>query len=374
MNKLIKKFKIMTILGTRPEIIRLSRILPKMDDYFDHKVVYTQQNYDHEMSKIFFEEFKLREPDYLLNVKSSTIGGQLANIFRQSEELFVKENPDAVFVLGDTNSILSVIIAKRMHIPIFHMEAGTRCFDWEHPEEINRVIVDKISDYNICYVEHNRRNLIREGLPLDSLFVTGSPMREVLEYYSGEIDASRALDKFSLTPGNYFVVSAHREENVDNQNRLKSLFDTFNYIADFYKHPIIVTLHPRTKKRLTETMTIHPNIKICKPFGFFDYVKLQKNSSCVLSDSGTLEEESAMLGFPAVFIRAKSQHPEVYDTGAMILAGVKKDSIINAIKLVLDQRKKGEKIISPRDYNDANVSTRVVKLIMGLTGVKKYYL
>lgn len=367
-----QKLKILTILGTRPEIIRLSRILPKMDEYFNHIIVYTRQSYDFEMSDIFFKELKLKKPDYVLDVKSPSLGGQLANIFKQCEEVLLKEKPDALFVLGDTNSILSTILAKRMHIPIIHMEAGTRCFDWEHPEEINRVIVDHIADVNLAYSEGNRRNLIQEGLHVNSLYVVGSPMKEVLEYYMAEIDASQILEDLKLENDRYFVISTHREENVEDEKRLKGMFSTFNYLAEEYGLPLIVTLHPRTKEKLRMVGKLNPLIKLHKPFGFLDYVKLQKNALCVLSDSGTLEEEGAILKFPVVFIRNATQKPEVYDKGSVVLGGTNADLILTAVKLVLDQKAKGEEILTPDDYQDTNVSTKVVKLILRFVGLHKY--
>lgn len=367
----MKKLKVLTIFGTRPEIIRLSRILPVLDTYFDHRMVYTQQSFDYEMSEIFFKELELRKPDYLLNVRSETLGKQLANIFSQTEEVLLKEKPDVVFVLGDTNSVLSVILAKRMHIPIFHMEAGTRCFDWEHPEEVNRVMIDHISDYNLAYSEHNRRNLIKEGLPLQEIIVTGTPMREVLEYYSEKIDMSDIIEKLKLTPHKFFVVSAHREENVMNDKRLEKLFASLEILYDTYKYPIIVTTHPRIKQRMKHVKKLHKGIRFEKPFGFFDYVKLQKNAACVLSDSGTLEEEASILGFPAIYIRHLTHRPEVYDSGAVLITGVYPEQVIQGVKVTLKQCEKNEKITPPIDYIDGNVSSKVAKIILGFGGVMK---
>lgn len=361
--KAAKKIKVVTIFGTRPEIIRLSRILPHMDQYFDHKTVYTQQSFDYEMSDIFFKELQLRKPDYLLNVRSDTLGGQLANIFSGSEPVFLKEKPDAVFVLGDTNSILSVILAKRFKIPIFHMEAGTRCFDWDHPEEINRVMIDRIADFNLCYSEHNRRNLLQEGYPINQIFVTGTPMREVLEYYADRIERSMIMDQLKLTRDNYFVVSVHREESMTNEKKLHDLFDAFEFIAQRYKIPLVVTFHPRTRRSLAKRK-LHTLIQLHKPFGFFDYVKLQKNARLVLSDSGTLEEEAAILGFPAVFVRETTQRPEVYDTGSMVMGGVEPDALMNAVGFVLSQSEHGRGVAAPMDYQDTNVSGKVVRIIM----------
>lgn len=371
--KTIERLKIMTILGTRPEIIRLCRILPKMDEYFDHIIVYTSQSYSYELSGIFFKELELRKPDYLLAVKSKTLGGQIANIIKQTEQVMLKENPDALLVLGDTNSALSTILAKRFKILIFHMEAGNRCFDWDVPEEVNRRIVDHISDINLTYTEHARRYLIQEGIHPGNIYVTGSPLTEVFEYFKKKIDESDILKKLNLKQKQYFVVSAHREENVENVNRLRQLFESFNALAEVYKLPIVVSLHPRTRKKLTAVKEIHPLIKLSKPFGFLEYVKLQKHALCVLSDSGTIPEESAILGFRAIQIRVSSERPEAFDTGSIILTGVNKNSIVNAVKLVVRQDKKGEQIVISQAYTDKNVSTKVVKLIMGLAGIRKYH-
>ena len=374
MDKNIKKLKIMTILGTRPEIIRLSRVLARMDEYFNHIFIYTKQSYDYELSDIFFEELKLRKPDYLLDVKSETLGGQIANIVKQTEEVILKEKPDSLLVLGDTNSSLSTINAKRLKIPIFHMEAGNRAFDWDVPEEVNRRIVDHISDYNLCYTEHARRYLIREGIDPETIFVTGSPFAEVFSYFHKKINSSSILRNLNITPKKYFLVSTHREENVDNKERLRELFLSFNYLADKYKFPIIVSLHPRTKKRLQEAkIPIDSMIKLCKPFGYFEYNNLQRNALCVLSDSGSVQEESAILGFPAIQIRVSTERPEAFDSGSIILTGFNSNAIANAVSFVLSQRKKGEPTVTPRDYQDTNFSTKVVKLIMGLTGITKYH-
>lgn len=374
MDKNIKRLKVMTIVGTRPELIRLSRVLPKMDKYFNHIFVYTKQSYDYELSDIFLEELNLRKPDYLLDVKSKTLGGQIANIIKQTEEVILKEKPDALLVLGDTNSSLSTINAKRLKIPIFHMEAGNRCFDWDVPEEINRRIVDHISDYNLCYTEHARRYLIQEGIDPKTIFVTGSPFAEVFSYFNQKIQSSTILKDLKIEPRKYFLVSTHREENVDSQDRLSELFFSFENLVKLYNLPIIVSLHPRTKKRLEEKkILIDPMVKLCKPFGYFEYNKLQQNALCTLSDSGSIQEESAILNFRAVQIRVSTERPEAFDTGSMILVGFNKDLIISAVKLVVDLEKKGEKIVVPDDYQDINVSTKVVKLIMGLAGIKKYH-
>jgi UDP-N-acetyl-L-fucosamine synthase len=366
-----KKLKVMTILGTRPEIIRLSRILPKMDEYFDHKIVFTSQSYSFELSDIFFQEMQVRKPDYILNVKAETLGKQIANIIEQTEKAISQEKPDALLILGDTNSALSAINAKRMKIPIFHMEAGNRCFDWNVPEEINRRIIDHISNYNLCYTEHARRYLIREGIDSQNIFVTGSPLTEVFKFYRNKIDSSKILETMHLKTNGYFLVSVHREENVDNKENLLALFDSFEYLAKEYKIPIVVSLHPRTKKRIDEyKIKVSSLITFSKPFGYFDYCKLQKNALCVLSDSGTIQEESAILDFNAIQIRVSTERPEAFDSGSIILCGFNKLAITQAVKLTVDEREKGEELNIPNDYKDINVSSKVVKLILGLTSVK----
>lgn len=368
-----KTLKVMTILGTRPEIIRLARILLKLDEYLDHIIVFTSQSYSPELSTVFFKDFQLRKPDYVLDVKSETLGGQIANILKQTEEVMIKEKPDAILILGDTNSALSAIIAKRMKIPIFHMEAGNRAFDDNVPEEVNRRIVDHISDYNLAYTEHSRRYLMEEGIFPGTIYVTGSPMREVLDYYKEDIENSKILEKLKLEKGKYFVASAHREENVDNPQHLKELFGSLNYIAKRYNLPVIVSFHPRTKDRLSKTnIKLNKLVRLETPFGFFDYDKLQKYALCVLSDSGTIQEESAILGFRAIQIRVSSEHPEAFDAGTIILTGHNKETIQKAIEIVVNLEEKGEKLDIPEAYKTTNVSTKVVKLILGLASIRKY--
>ena len=369
--KRIERLKIMTILGTRPEIIRLSRILPTFDEFFDHVVVYTQQSYDYELSTIFFKELELRKPDYILSVKSETIGGQISNILKQTEEVMLKEKPDGLLVLGDTNSSLSALIAKRLKILIFHMEAGNRCFNWDVPEEVNRAVIDVLSDYNLPYTQRSFEFLVAGGIHPSKMFITGSPLREVYKYYHQRIEASPILKKIKLKKQKYFVVSTHREENVDRPDRLKELFSSFNHLAERYGYPIIVTLHPRTKSKLSVVKDIHPLIQLHKPFGILDYIKLEKNSLCVLSDSGTIAEESALLGFHAVQIRSNIERTESIDKGIIVLTGLNKNAIINAIQLVV----KGGRVENssiPDDYKDINVSLKITKLVMGLASVRKY--
>lgn len=373
LRKMKKGLRVMTILGTRPEIIRLARILPKLDGYLDHKIVYTNQSFSPELSTVFFKDFKLREPDYVLDVKSKTLGGQIANIIQQTEEVMVKEKPDAILILGDTNSALSAIMAKRMKIPIFHMEAGNRAFDDNVPEEVNRRIVDHISDYNLSYTEHGRRYLIEEGIHPGTIYVTGSPLGEVLDHYKNDIEKSDILDRLGLEKRKYFVASTHREENVDNTKHLRELFGALNYIAQSYKLPVIVSLHPRTKDRLSKiAIKLSKLIRLEIPFGFLDYNKLQKHALCVLSDSGTIQEESAILGFSAIQIRVSSERPEAFDAGTIILTGHNRETIQKAIEIVVSLEKKGEKPDIPEAYKVTNVSTKVLKLILGLVSIRKY--
>lgn len=361
-----KKMKVLTIIGTRPEIIRLSSIIKKLDKEVNHILVHTGQNYDYELNQVFFENLGLKKPDYFLGCKADTLGGQIGNIIVKSEEVFIKENPDAVLILGDTNSALSIIIAKRFKIPIFHMEAGNRCFNENVPEEINRRIADHTADFNLAYTEHGRRNLLREGLPIQKIFVTGSPMAEVLKDNMDKIEKSKILDELKLKPGKYIVASAHREENIDDEKRFKLLFESFNAMVKEFDMPIILSTHPRTKKKLEQNkMTLDKRIIVHKPFGFFDYVKLQKNAFVVVSDSGTISEESAILNFPAIMTRTNSERPEAMDHGTMILGGVEKDTLINAVYAITKHRKSNSEM--PELYKNTDCSDRVLKLILGLT-------
>ena len=373
MAKNTKSLKVMTIVGTRPEIIRLARILPKLDQYLNHIIVYTSQSYSPELSTVFFKDFKLRKPNYVLDVKSDTLGGQIANIIAQTEKVMIKEKPDALLILGDTNSALSAIVAKRMKIPIFHMEAGNRSFDENVPEEINRRIVDHISDYNLPYTENSRTYLLKEGIHPGTIYVTGSPMAEVLNYYNESIEKSDILEKLKLDERKYFIASAHREENVDNPKHLKELFQSLNYVAKTYKLPIIVSLHPRTKDRLSKTkIKLHKLVRLEVPFSFFDFNKLQKYALCVLSDSGTIQEESAIMGFRAIQIRVSSERPEAFDAGTIILTGHNAETIQKAIEIVVDLEERDEKLDIPQSYEIDNVSTKILKLILGLASIKKH--
>jgi len=360
----MKKLKVMTVVGTRPEIIRLSEIIKACDRYFNHILVHTGQNWDYSLNQVFFEDFHLRKPDYYLEVAGKHLGETVGNIISKSYEVFLKEKPDALLILGDTNSALSAISAKRLKIPIFHMEAGNRCFDQNVPEEINRKIIDHISDINLPYTEHSRRYLLSEGIRKDFIFVTGSPMTEVLYKNIDKIENSRILDKLRLEREKYILVSAHREENIDNEKNFFSLMNALNNIAESYKLPVIYSTHPRSWKKIEERkFKFHSLIRQVKPFGFFDYNKLQLNSFCVLSDSGTLSEESAILGFPGVLIRTSTERPEVIDKGAIVIGGITERDIVQAVELSRAMWKNKEKTASVDDYMDENVSTKVVKLI-----------
>jgi len=370
MQNKFNKLKIMIIFGTRPEIIRLSRVFAKFDEYLNLIMVHTGQSYDYEMDKIFFEDLQIRKPDYFLDVKAESLGGQIANIISKSEQVLIKEKPDALLILGDTNSSLSAIVAKRMKTPIFHMEAGNRCFDENVPEEINRKIIDHISDINLPYSENARLYLIKEGIHPGTIYVTGSPLAEILAYYGKQIDRSKILENLGLSKGKYFVASIQREENVENKESLKELIGSLNAVAENYQLPIFVSTHPRTQKRLEEDrLAVHGLVNLHKPIGYFDYVNLQKNAFCVLSDSGTILEEASILQFPAIQLRTSSERPEAYDEGAAILSGLDKDIILQSIEVVTKQSAAGERFNTPKDYQGVNVSGKVLRLIVGLTKI-----
>ena len=365
-----KRLKVMTIFGTRPEIIRLSEVMKKCDEYFDHILVHTGQNYDYELNQVFFDDLQLRKPDYFLACAGSHLGESMGNIISKTYEVLDKEKPDALLILGDTNSALSAISAKRLKIPIFHMEAGNRCWDWNVSEMINRRIVDSISDINLPYTEHSRRYLLNEGADGKTLFVTGSPMPEVLSKHYDKINQSTILDELNLEKNKYFLVSAHREENIDNEEHFMSLMQAINDIALKYNLPIIFSTHPRTRKFIEKrNFKFNPLVKNLKPFGFFDYNKLQKNSYCVLSDSGTLSEESALCDFPGVLIRTSTERPEVLDKGSVIIGGITTDSIIQALEMAVKMKDNKEKYVLAEDYQDKNVAMKVVKLIQSYTNI-----
>jgi len=362
--------KVMTIVGTRPEIIKLSRVIAELDRHTDHVLVHTGQNYDYELSQIFFEQLRIRKPDHFLNAAGPTAAQTIGKVIAMADTVMAKEKPDALLLLGDTNSCLAAIAAKRRKIPIFHLEAGNRCFDERVPEEVNRRIVDHVSDINLTYTEHARRYLLREGARPETVIKTGSPMREVLDHYRPQIEASGILKQLKLKPRSYFLVSAHREENVDSKMNFKDLLDTLNALAKKYGKKIIVSTHPRTRKRLESHATRHlsPRIEFLKPLGFFDYIKLQLNALCVISDSGTLTEESSILGFPGVMIRQAHERPEGMDEATVIMCGLKAAGVIASIEVSIAHYagdKRPFKLIP--DYDTGNVSRKVLRIILSYT-------
>ena len=370
------KLKVLTVVGTRPEIIRLSRVMPLLDEHVNHIIAHTGQNYDYELNEIFYKDLELRKPDFFMNVDVSSLEASVGDIIRKSGELLRTEKPDALLVLGDTNSCLSAYMAKRLHIPIFHMEAGNRCFDFNVPEEINRRIIDHISDFNLVYTEHARRHLISEGLPHRRIYLTGSPMFEVLDYYKQKIEASTLAKKLELEKGQYFVISTHREENVDNPENLQRILLVLNNLAMDYELPVIVSTHPRTRKRLEsiDSIKMDRRIQFLKPFGFTDYVHLQMNALCTISDSGTISEESAILNFPAISIRNSMERPEAQDAGTIILSGLNPETVLPAIDLAIAEHNLNVLKQIPNEYEVPNVSWRVIKLIMGVTQLSnKWY-
>lgn len=381
--------KVATIIGTRPEIIRLSSTIKLLDKHLTQILVHTGQNYDYELNEIFFQDLGLRKPDHFMNVDVSSLGSAIGDIFKKTEEILNIEKPDALLVLGDTNSCLSAYMAKRMHIPIFHMEAGNRSFDFNVPEEINRRIIDHIADFNLVYTEHARRHLLSEGLQHRRIYLTGSPMLEVLNQNKDKIDSATILKTLKLEAKKYFMVSTHREENVDNPENLKKILNILNRLAEEYQVPIIVSTHPRTKKRLEEikqrksvksvssVFDLNPLIQFLKPFGFSDYVHLQMNALCTLSDSGTISEESAMLTFPAISLRQSMERPEAQDAGNIILTGFEPDIVLSSVRTVIEEHKLhtstpprqalGRLLSVPVEYKIENTSWRVLKLILGNT-------
>ena len=364
------KLKLMTIVGTRPEIIRLSAAIKCADKYFDHVLVHTGQNYDYTLNQIFFEQLKLREPDYYLDAAGSNLGETMGNIIARSYDLMTEVKPEALLILGDTNSALSAISAKRLKIPIFHMEAGNRCWDYNVSEMINRRIVDSISDINMPYTENSRRYLLSEGVDGKTIFVTGSPMREVLRDHMEEIKKSDVLKRLGLESRGYILVSAHREENIDLEDNFFSLMNSINHIAEKYGMPVIYSTHPRSKKFIEQRdFKFHPLVRNLKPFGFLDYNMLQMNAYCVLSDSGTLSEESAMLNFPGVLIRTSTERPEVLDKGTIVIGGIREEDVERAVELAVAMFENGEELAMPSDYTDTNVSVKVVKLIQSYTRI-----
>jgi UDP-N-acetylglucosamine 2-epimerase (non-hydrolysing) len=362
--------KVMTIVGTRPEIIKLSRVIAELDRHVEHVLVHTGQNYDYELNEVFFHDLGVRKPDYFLEAAGETATQTIGNVIAKTDALLEAVAPDALLVLGDTNSCLAVIAAKRRKIPIFHMEAGNRCFDQRVPEEINRKIADHTSDINLVFSEHARRYLLAEGIRPETVIKTGSPMKEVLDYYRPQIEGSDVLSRLELEPGRFFVVSAHREENVDSPDNFADLLASLNAIAAHYGLPVIVSTHPRTRKRLEalDVQKMNPLIRFLKPLGFFDYVNLQKHARCVISDSGTITEESSILSFPAITIRQAHERPEGMDEGTLIMCGLKAVNVLQAIDVTVAHYEQGERPfrLLP-DYDTVNVSRKVLKVILSYT-------
>lgn len=362
--------KIMTIVGTRPEIIKLSRAICEIDNYLDHVLVHTGQNYDYELNELFFENLEVRKPDYFLDVAGINVAHTIGNVISKTDEVMEIEKPDAVLLYGDTNSCLAVLSAKRRKIPVFHFEAGNRCFDQRVPEELNRKVLDHLSDINIPLTEHARRYLLAEGIKPETVIKLGSPMKEILTYHKVQIDNSDVLTRLNLEKEKYFIVSAHREENVDSVENFNDLLDTLNAIALEYNLPIIVSTHPRTRKKLEEMQRtdLNPMIQFLKPLGFFDYNKLQLEAKCVISDSGTITEESTILNFPAITVRQAHERPEGMDEGTIIMTGLKKENVLKSIEIVVSQAKEKERGFRlVYDYDVDNWSKKVLRIVMSYT-------
>ncbi|MBB6404756.1 non-hydrolyzing UDP-N-acetylglucosamine 2-epimerase [Arthrobacter sp. AZCC_0090] len=358
------KLKVATVVGTRPEIIRLAATIKRLEKYTDHVLIHTGQNYDYELNEIFFEDLGLRKPDHFLAADVSSLGAVLGSILTKVEAVLLEEKPDAMVVLGDTNSCISAVIARRLKIPVFHMEAGNRCFDENVPEEVNRRLVDHVSDYNLVYTEHARRNLLAEGIHPSRILLTGSPMQEVLTANASAIDASDVVERQGLIPGQYVLVSLHREENVDSPERLRTVLEALNAVGQKYQVPVLLSTHPRTRKRLEgQPEELKSGVILHPPFGFNDYVKLQKDALIVLSDSGTISEESSLLGFAAVTLRDFIERPESLDTGSIITSGLRKESILDAIDMTLQQVAEDGYVAPPADYQISDTSRRVVGFI-----------
>ena len=366
----MRKLKVMTVVGTRPEIIKLSEIIKKCDKYFEHILVHTGQNYDYTLNEVFFEDLGLRAPDYYLGVVGDNLGQTMGNILAKSYEIMVQENPDALLVLGDTNSCLSVISAKRLKIPIFHMEAGNRCFDENLPEEINGRIVDHTSDVNLCYTEHARRYLNGEGVPKERTYVVGSPMAEVLNVNTDKINNSKVLETLGLEKGKYILLSAHREENIDNEQNFMALMNAVNAMAETYDMPVIYSTHPRSKKFIEQReFKFHPNVRSLQPFRFSDYNCLQQNAFCVVSDSGTIAEEASYFKFPAVSARTSTERPEALEKGNMIIGSITTEQVLQAVDIAVEMNAINDIGVDVPNYKDENVSVKVVKIIQSYTGI-----
>ena len=359
--------KVMTIVGTRPELIKMSRVIAEFDQHTQHVLVHTGQNYDYELNQVFFDDLGIRKPDHFLEAVGESAAQTIARVIEKSDEVLEKENPDAVMFYGDTNSCLAVIAAKRRKIPVFHMEAGNRCFDQRVPEELNRKVLDHLSDINLVLTEHARRYLIAEGIRPETIVKTGSHMHEVLDYYMPKIQESDILDRMNLISGEYFIVSTHREENVDTPQNLLDLVETLNALAETYNYPVIVSTHPRTRKRLDalELGKLNSHIQFLKPFGFCDYIKLQIGALCVISDSGTITEEASLLNLPAITIRNAHERPEGMDVGTLIMSGLKKSGVLEAVRVIVAQHDKSKRVMQPViDYEAGAVSKQVLRVVM----------
>jgi UDP-N-acetylglucosamine 2-epimerase (non-hydrolysing) len=362
--------KVMTIVGTRPELIKMSRVIAELDQHTQHVLVHTGQNYDYELNQLFFEDLAIRKPDHFLEAAGENAAQTIARVIEKSDEVMAKEKPDAVLLYGDTNSCLAVISAKRRKIPVFHMEAGNRCFDQRVPEELNRKVLDHLSDINLVLTEHARRYLIAEGVRPETIIKTGSHMREVLNHYMPKIQASDILARMGLELGRYFIVSAHREENVDTPENLKDLLETLNALAEQYDVPVIVSTHPRTQNRLDvlNAGCLDSRVQFIKPFGFCDYVKLQMDALCVVSDSGTITEEASLLNLPAVTIRNSHERPEGMDVGTLIMAGVKKERVLDAVRVIIAQHDRYARLMAPvEDYEAQSVSKKILRIVLSYT-------
>ncbi len=357
----------MTIVGTRPELIKMSRVIAEFDQHTQHILVHTGQNYDYELNQLFFEDLGIRKPDHFLDAVGENAAQTIARVIEKSDAVMESEQPDAVMLYGDTNSCLAVIAAKRRKIPVFHMEAGNRCFDQRVPEELNRKVLDHLSDINLVLTEHARRYLIAEGVRPETIIKTGSHMREVIDFYMPKIESSDVIQRMGLDPNKFFVVSAHREENIDSPANMKNMLETLNALAESYSYPIIVSTHPRTKKRLDsmELGQLNPLVQFLKPFGFCDFIKLQLNSLCVLSDSGTISEEGSLLNLPAITIRNAHERPEGMDVGTLIMSGLKKDRVLDAVRVIIAQHDKTKRVMDRvEDYEGGPVSKQLLRVVM----------
>jgi UDP-N-acetylglucosamine 2-epimerase (non-hydrolysing) len=360
-------FKVMTIVGTRPELIKMSRVIAELDQHVNHLLVHTGQNYDYELNGLFFEDLGIRKPDYFLEAVGDNAAQTIARVIEKSDAILEKEKPDAVLLYGDTNSCLAVIAAKRRKIPVFHMEAGNRCFDQRVPEELNRKVLDHLSDINLVLTEHARRYLIAEGIRPETIIKTGSHMQEVLEFYMPQIEKSNILNNLGLKSNQFFIVSAHREENIDSPENIQDMIQTLNALAQEYKVPVIVSTHPRTKKKLDsmELGRLDPLVQFLKPFGFCDYIKLQMEALCVVSDSGTISEEGSLLNLPAITIRNTHERPEGMDVGTVIMSGLKKDRVLDAVKVIIAQHDKNNRVMHPvADYEGGPVSKQILRVVL----------